>query len=626
MPNKKKGGYRSKNTTYISSSLSSSKLSLSDSKLSKIKPSFKMEQIYQSRICNNMYLKNLPPTIVINSQKKKKYEKMFKKLNQHNNGIIADKSILLIPIKTGGGITIKDSILTHMNDYCENIKSVISLDHTINEFKSEDNFMKAFINKDTTLSQSEFDKIINEELMQFFLENNKNIECILDININSLLNYDMNTFLPRTSDLNVSLDFSSKSYNEDIVKAFEYEFIENDTIRRDFIKKQNDHINDLNRKDKIIINDYSKESSFKLYTAYINKGSNKNWLEDYKKENGDNAFNFGDSFYCQIWEKLNDIFVKKTDEKYAMNEPTPTLLRRQSSRNVFDKKEDIPNPMKRQSSRRALDINRGDIPNPLERQSSRGALDIKREDISSQLERQSSRGALEIKREDIAASSSLQRQSSRGALDIKRDEIAAASSSHIVKDKIYTFDLIYWKYNSKRIKDDEKSIFEDLNQEQWEIVLDEFIKNVNNIVLNAPKLEYDLFCYRGVKNHYIRGTKDIYFISTRLSSFSLNFEKSYGYYNKLEGDQKCMYKTIISAGVNVLFIPKISFASDELEIITPINTIIIYEKDEQNNEIPMKRNNNNRNNKFGICSPIEEAFNSTNVIIDTTPEIELYQF
>jgi hypothetical protein len=87
-----------------------------------------------------------------------------------------------------------------------------------------------------------------------------------------------------------------------------------------------------------------------------------------------------------------------------------------------------------------------------------------------------------------------------------------------------------------------------------------------------------------------------------------------------------MYKTIISAGVNVLFIPKISFASDELEIITPINTIIIYEKDEQNNEIPMKRNNNNRNNKFGICSPIEEAFNSTNVIIDTTPEIELYQF
>ena len=86
-----------------------------------------------------------------------------------------------------------------------------------------------------------------------------------------------------------------------------------------------------------------------------------------------------------------------------------------------------------------------------------------------------------------------------------------------------------------------------------------------------------------------------------------------------------MYKTVIKEGVNVLFLPRVSFAPDELEILTPLNTVFIYEKQHDSSDIPMRECYNNRNNKYGICS-YDTKFNYANVLIDKTPELETYTF
>ena len=35
-------------------------------------------------------------------------------------------------------------------------------------------------------------------------------------------------------------------------------------------------------------------------------------------------------------------------------------------------------------------------------------------------------------------------------------------------------------------------------------ILEQFIKDINNIILKAPKTESEIYCYRGVNKHYIQ--------------------------------------------------------------------------------------------------------------------------
>ena len=86
-----------------------------------------------------------------------------------------------------------------------------------------------------------------------------------------------------------------------------------------------------------------------------------------------------------------------------------------------------------------------------------------------------------------------------------------------------------------------------------------------------------------------------------------------------------MYNTVIKKGVNVLFLAKISLALDELEILTPLNSIFIYEKQENKQDVPLRIAYNNRDNQYGICS-FNNQFNCANVIIDKTPEQDIYIF
>jgi hypothetical protein len=80
-----------------------------------------------------------------------------------------------------------------------------------------------------------------------------------------------------------------------------------------------------------------------------------------------------------------------------------------------------------------------------------------------------------------------------------------------------------------------------LNDNQWQMVLEKFMKDLNEIILKAPPVEEEIYCYRGVSAQYITGgplqeqnlleliqgiPKVRSFVSNRLGSFSVDFNTS----------------------------------------------------------------------------------------------------
>ena len=478
---------------------------------------------YENRITDHdIYLKPINKHIY-NKKKEDENNKLFAELNKNNNGVIADKSIIFKKSITGGG-----KLTAHYGqdiiEYCNNIKKYIESNKDGSKdiiYKTENDFMKDFIN-DKPDHDELFDGIIPTNLKLFLNDNKKEEKVIININANNRYKYNMKDMHSYDNKYNTVIEFSNMGYNEDIVKAFEYCYINNEDKHQKFIEKQYDFITKtLSQNERIILNDYTKKSSFNLYTAYVSRGANRDWLNTYITDNPSNAFCFGDSFYNQIWFKYKERFLAKLG----------------LSRDIFD------------------------------------------------------------------------------------------MSGHEIFDNYWTIGHEA-KQPGKRKTFNIKSTFsEEFNQEEWEKILEQFIKDINSIILKAPPTDDDLYCYRGVSNHYIHSytpelTSNI-FISTRFSSFSFNFKKSYEYYEPIKDDNKCMYKTVIKKGVNVLFLAKISLALDELEILTPLNSIFIYEKQENKQDVPLRIAYNNRDNKYGICS-FNNQFNCANVIIDKTPEQDIY--
>ena len=507
---------------------------------------FKYENKY-NRICNDIHLKKIPLASnnkflhTYNKSNNETNNELFKNLNKNNNGIISDKSIILQPfneIKGGkkikGGEKInedkfREALIKYLKAYKKLNTAGLSDDDA---YLNENNYMKKFIENKFSFDGTDIPNIIPEDLAKFIEDNTKDTEFFLEINLNKKYTYNMNAVHSYDNNYNIKLRFDHMHYNEDIVKAFEDNFIENEDIRQNFIAKQNSFIEGLTRKNKIIINDYTKKRSFKFYSYYITKDKDTEWFEKYKDI--DEAFCFGDSFYFQIWKKYPAKFIATlniSDEYFLPFKPT----------------------------------NQGIV------------------------------------------------------------------ASRLKQTAVYTVHDFnnYWKHVITRETFKAVSKFKDiLTKKEWEEVLAEFIKDVNHLILSSPELEDDLYCYRGVSNHYIHGgnsapSSSNIFVSTRLSSFSLNFDKSYEYYNSEPDPNKCIYKTIIKKGVNVLFIPKLSLATDEIEILTPLDTLIIYETNDSGVSMPLYTCYNNRHKKYGICS-FNDEFNCAYVLIDKTPGLELH--
>lgn len=214
-------------------------------------------------------------------------------------------------------------------------------------------------------------------------------------------------------------------------------------------------------------------------------------------------------------------------------------------------------------------------------------------------------------------------------IGIKRfnSKIITELKHHEYEEANVTTIIEYWDFLKKkrieRVDPNDISIFKDeLTPEEWDKVMREFITDIDEIIAKAPPTESIIYCYRAVTFDYIdlhlrdeilniggpkvyRTDKETY-INTRIGSLSLNYDSSVRY---LKTDEKTkrktgtMYRAYIMDGVKVLYIPSLSYASDEFEILHGSYGIFVDKKENY-------KCYNNKKNKYGILSYEDDQFNS----------------
>ena len=141
-------------------------------------------------------------------------------------------------------------------------------------------------------------------------------------------------------------------------------------------------------------------------------------------------------------------------------------------------------------------------------------------------------------------------------------------------DKIFT----------KNFYDAADEIYLLITDDEWKIILKNYIKDLNEIILGAPPTTCDFYGYRGSANDYINRQQTIIndeiiqydFASTRFSSVSFSFNSATHYYNLGEDETaKTLYKVYIKKGCKLLFVTPLSGneIKNELELITPLYQI-----------------------------------------------------
>ena len=115
-----------------------------------------------------------------------------------------------------------------------------------------------------------------------------------------------------------------------------------------------------------------------------------------------------------------------------------------------------------------------------------------------------------------------------------------------------------------------------LTNEDWLIILNMYLTNLNLIIYNAPKVETNLFVYRGAANNYMQHDDTVanttIYNSTQISSYSINYEAAKEFYLQGMaggGDNATMFRVLITPDTNALFIAPLSDGlHHEMEIIT----------------------------------------------------------
>jgi hypothetical protein len=334
-------------------------------------------------------------------------------------------------------------------------------------------------------------------------------------------------------------DFSHSGYNKEIVQAYEKKYIDNIKNLPEFMKEQYEFMQSMSITDKIIINDYTKKSCFHFYSAYASKMISEENLKTY------------------IIPK-DGSWVGKYDTEYVdkyNNSPVKFGFGDSFFKQIFD----------------VIGMNR---------------FNNKIKDI-------------------LKTNTTLLNKYGDGVTKIDQ----------------------YWQFleNNEidRAEPNSLSIFSDLVEpREWDEVMRQFINDIDNIIAGAPPCKTDIYCYRAVGFDYINlhkkddalitGGPNIYrinegtYINTRIGSLSLNYDSSERYLGIDETTGKktgTMYRAVINTGVNVLYIPSLSYASDEFEILHASYAIFL---DKQDNY----KCYNNKKNKYGILSYEQDQFNS----------------
>jgi hypothetical protein len=361
------------------------------------------------------------------------------------------------------------------------------------------------------------------------------------------------------------LDFSYHEYNKDIVTAYQKDFIEKFSDIENFIDKQHIFINEtLSLSQKIIINDYTKQNAFDFYrVAYAEAITTK------KKLILDNSYqdiiDGHDNSYQDIIDgaPIRDLYLK---DKFL------------TSRWMF-----------------------GDS-------------------FYKQIF-------------DVIGPCIFTNWITRNPPMEFIGDISKTISTYLSSIKNYTgtFASIdeYWNFlkyiNYEREDPNSESKFVNfLTDAEWHAVLILYAQDINDIIAKSPECETDIYCYRGSKFDYIilndkdidtpQSTTDLVkfttergnFMSLRHGSFSFDFNKAKAYSKNEEGIYKYIYKGTIKKGVRVLYLPFLSYASHELEILHGGYANFTNRGD-------LTDSYNNINNKYGILSDEKEKFKSIDI-------------
>jgi hypothetical protein len=210
-------------------------------------------------------------------------------------------------------------------------------------------------------------------------------------------------------------------------------------------------------------------------------------------------------------------------------------------------------------------------------------------------------------------------------------------------------DKINERLINQRKNHNDLSDFKDLlNQEQWGDILTLFEQDLQDIIIRAPTINKEIYCYRGVSKHVIENqtaTQDpnvslqCYYTS-RITSFSISFDCSKSFYTSYDAydhtnisPEACIYRTTIMRGANMLFIEPLTTCQYEYEIITPTDTIIVdplgFDGDRSTTTLPSLNQYltdhtknikyNNIDNRYGISGKLHDQIKSLDIIIVGSP-------
>lgn len=509
----------------------------------------------------------------MNSTKKNSDEnkKIFDKLKKSNNGVFYYDNTK--KLKKGGDYILSKncSSLGIFSKYCKDIEeyknniSQISKDKSSkfyddfmhNTVKSSYNFDNYFMHNfiidkhDYTDTSS----IISDELKNAFNTNYHYVKNIKKLYCNNDHKYkiaDLENENRITDNKELILDFSHSTYNEDIVTAYQHDFIENFENLEDFIKMQHNFINKLPLSEKIVINDYTKKSAFDFY----------------KKAYGEAI-----------------TFNNKADDSYA------TIIDGEPVKELYNKLEDT-------------EIHKYYFGDSYYKQ----IFDVIGKNVFTHI---------------IIGEGE----------EYKEKFEEYDSEYHIVDDRgAFTNIDDYWNFikfaGFERQDPKTLNIFTTkLTPVEWQCVLIIFARDINNILLKSPRFNKEIYCYRGtVRDYAILETENKHVIkvsdnekdflfkagtytSIRPGSFSFDFNKAKTYSRSSDGKFNNIYRITIQAGAPVLYIPSLSYASDEFEILHGGFGQFSHRGN-------VELSYNNINNKWGILSNEDEAFKSIDFIFE----------
>jgi hypothetical protein len=505
-----------------------------------------------------------------NSDKNKKF---FDKFKKSNNGVFYYDNTK--NLKKGGDYILSKncSTLDIFSNYCDDIEKYknnisrilsekssafytdfISISNAYSSYYNFDNyFMHKYVLGD--YSNTVTSNVISNELRNAFKTNYSYVENIKKLYCNDHHKYkiaDLENKFRITDNKELILDFSHSTYNKDIVTAYQHDFIENFDNLEGFIKMQHDFINELSLSEKIIINDYTKKSAFDFY----------------KKAYGEAI-----------------TFNNKPDDSYA------TIIDGEPVIQLYNKLED-------------KDIHKYYFGDSYYKQ----IFDVIGKNVFTHI----------IKGEGEE-------------YEIKFEKYD--SEFHIVDDRgAFTNIDDYWDFikfaGFERQDPETLNIFTTrLTPVEWQCVLIIFARDINNILLKSPRFNKEINCYRGtVRDYAILETEDKHVIkvsdnekdflfkagtytSIRPGSFSFDFNKAKKYSRSSDGKFNNIYRITIQAGAPVLYIPSLSYASDEFEILHGGFGQFSHRGN-------VELSYNNINNKWGILSNEDEAFKSIDFIFE----------